>query len=63
MEFSQLCHAIEQWDRCGKWYIQMFTFPYEFDFLHIFKSEWILVGDYPVPNMIGYIVDKKVVHI
>ena len=63
MQLSQLFHGIEQLDRCGQWYIQMVTFPYEFDLPYVFKSERILVGSYAAPKIIGYVVDKKAVSV
>ena len=41
----------------------MVTPPYECDLPYIFKSEWILVGNYAVPKIIGYIVGKMVLSV
>ena len=41
----------------------MLTFPYEFDLPYVCKSEWVPVGNYAVPKMIDYIVDKKFVSV
>ena len=63
MLLSHLCHGIEHLDRCRQRYIQVVTFLYEFDLPYILKSEQILVGNYAVPKMIGYVVEKKVVSV
>ena len=38
----------------------MITFPYEFDFTYISRSEWIFVGNYAVSKKIDYVVEKEI---
>ena len=54
-------YRITGWGR--QWYIQMDTLSYEFDLPYVFKSERMIVGNYAVPKMIGYVVEKKVVSV
>ena len=46
-----------------QWCTQVVSLPFEFCFPHIFKSERILVGNYAIPKMIDFVVDKKVVSV
>ena len=41
--------------------MQMVTFSYKFDLPYVLKSERILFGDYTVLNVVGSVVDKKIV--
>ena len=63
MQPSQMCNGIEELYGCRQWYIQIVIFPHQFDLPYVFKSERVLVGNYAVPNMIGYVVEKKVVSV